>query len=196
MKKEWKMAGKPALLILHMQKGMFDKNPVLRKVLAESGIVSRQQKLLKEFRTKQLPVIYVNVMKHAPIQGIPPSYGFLWEEERSYEHWPGDIEVISELAPLAGEAVLVSWPFTAFNNSGLEQALRILGVNTLVLAGFATNGVVYGTAQAAADRFFSVIVPSDASTSPSELGHKAVIEAMAPAIALVTTTDDVLAHLE
>ncbi len=196
MKTAWKMDGKPALLVLHMQKGMFDNTPVLQKTLAESGIIPRQQKLLKAFRAKKLPVIFVNVMKHAPIQGIPPSYGFLWEEERSYEPRPGDVEVIPELAPQAGEAVLINWPFTAFNNSGLEQALRILGVNTLVIVGFATNGVVYGTAQSAADRFYSVIIPVDASTSPNELAHKAVMEAMAPAMALVTTTDDVIAHLK
>ena len=53
-----------------------------------------------------------------------------------------------------------------------------------------------GTAAfACADRFYNLIVPEDASTDGNQELHEIIFKAMIPAIALVTTTDDVIAHL-
>lgn len=195
---DWQMKGKPALLILHMQKGMLGKEsrfPVLIDMVQKSGIISRQQALLQAFRRKHLPVIFVNVQNNPPLRGNLPAYGFVWNQTRSVEDNPVDIEVISELAPQAGEPVLINWPISAFNNSGLDQVLRACSAETLVLVGFATNGVVLSAIIMAADRYYSVIVPSDASTSPSPKAHEAVINIIAPDMALVTTTEDLITHL-
>ena len=196
---DWEMRGKPALLILHMQHAIVGKGsgirPEFAKAVRESGIIIRQQALLKAFRTRKLPAIYINVLKRPPVSGAFPAYGFIWEESKSAKPSPKDLEVIPELAPQPGEPVLVNWPISAFNNSGLDQALRICGAETLVLAGFITDGIVFSAVQGAADRCYSVIVPNDASASPSAKAHEAVMERMAPMIALVTTTQDVIAHL-
>jgi nicotinamidase-related amidase len=196
---DWKMEGKPALLILHMQKGIVGQgnefSPQAAKVTRDSGIIPRQQALLKAFRDRKLPVIYVNVVKKPPVTGTFPTYGFLWKEMATEKPDAGGVEVIPELAPRPGEPVLINWPFGGFNNSGLEQTLRVCGVQTLVPAGFATNGVVLSVILGAADRYYSVVVPSDASASVSAEAHKAVMEIIAPASALVTTTEDIIAHL-
>jgi nicotinamidase-related amidase len=203
---DWQMKGKPALLILHMQKGMLGKDSHfqgLAEMVHKSGAISHQQTLLQAFRSKHLPVIFVNVQNNPPLRGNWPAYGFVWNQLSSAEVKirdmaevnPRDIEVISELAPQNGEPVLINWPISAFNNSGLDQALKACGAETLVLAGFATNGVVLSTLIMAADRYYSVIVPSDASTSPSVKAHEAIINIIALDMALVTTTEDIIAHL-
>ena len=48
---------------------------------------------------------------------------------------------------------------------------------------------------ALADRLFNIIVPSDTATDGNKELHEVIFKAMIPAVALVTTTDDVIAHL-
>ena len=196
---DWKMKGKPALLVMHMQHEIVgegsEENPGNAKVVRDAGIIPRQQALLKAFRERKLPVIYVNAMSH-PLDCPLPAYGLMWRAfELTKPKLPKAIEVIPELTPQPGEPVLTNWLFNPFNNSGLEQVLKVCGAETLVLTGFATNGAVYLGASGAADRYYSVIVPSDTCTSLSVRAHETVLEVMAPMIALVTTAEDVIAHL-
>lgn len=46
-----------------------------------------------------------------------------------------------------------------------------------------------------ADMFYKVIVPSDASIDANLALHDIAMNTVIPAMALVTTTDDVIAHL-
>ena len=191
--KDWKIHGKPALLILHMQQGVAGH---FKELLAGSGVIGNQQNLLKVFRGKGLPVLFVNVLLNPPAAGKVPAYGFLWEHVTGTTNNPEDLQVIPELAPLPGEPVLLNWPPGAFNNSGLDAALKLSGAETLVAAGFATNGVVYSLMLGAADRYYSTILPRDASASDTAGVHEMFMDAIAPALSLVTTTEDVITRLE
>ena len=64
-----------------------------------------------------------------------------------------------------------------------------------MLVGVATGMSVGTAAFQLADRFFNLIVPSDAVTDGNRDLHQAIMTGMMPAIALVTTSDDVIAHL-
>ena len=194
--REWTIIGKPALLILHMQQGILAKGTDRLKCVEESGIISKQQDLLKAFRGKKLPVIFVNVRRRPMVTDNLPVYGRIWEEAASLPDDQSDILVIPELSPLPSEPVLIDLPVTAFNNSGLENFLRLYRAETLVLAGYSTNGVVYGTAVGATDRFFNVILPHDASTTISGEVHHVVMDLMAPNIAVVTNTAEVIKRLK
>ena len=166
------------------------------KATKESGIILRQQELLKGFREKKLPVIYV-VAVTDPASSVPP-YGAFWKVlETVGGNLPGskDIEVIPELAPKPGEPVIGNWPISCFANSKLEQLLKDYGVQTVVLAGVATDIAVLTTAVQSTDLGYAVIVPSDASTSGNKRAHEIVMGDMLPGISLVTTTKDVLAHI-
>jgi nicotinamidase-related amidase len=189
---DWKIDDKPVLLILHMQNAIVDHN---RELLVNSGVIRNQQALLKAFRNKRLPVIFVNVMLNPPVAGKLPAYGLIWKQVTGSTNKPGDLEVIPELAPQPGEPVLINWPTGAFNNSGLDRALRLCGAQTLVAAGFSTNGVVYSLMQGAADRYYSTILPRDASAAASIKAHEVFMDLIAPSISLVTDTQDVIAHL-
>jgi nicotinamidase-related amidase len=105
------------------------------------------------------------------------------------------VEVIPELAPSPGEPVLGNFIFSIFSNSNLENVLKERGVETLVLAGVATEMAILTSVLHGADLGYSLIVPSDASTSANPKAHDMVMNMMIPALALVTTTEDILAHL-
>ena len=197
---DWKMKGKPALVIIHMQNAIASEDGTVAffghaKAAKEGGIIPRQQAQLKRFREKKLPVIYVNALNFTTF----PAYGKFWEALKSLKdlNLPGskDTEVIPELAPQPSEPVLGNWPISIFANSGLEQVLKDYGVETLVLTGLATDIAVLTAAVQASDLGYSVIVPNDASASGKARAHEVVMNDMLPGMALVTPTEDVLAHI-
>ncbi len=200
---DWKMKGKPALVILHMQQGIVGERgniPGLNEEVKGSGIIPRQQSLLKAFRDRKLPVIYVTAL-HVNNQqnpaGVLPAYGNLFRLIEMAPQTPDNLEIIPELAPHPGEPVLCNWIIGAFTNSGLDQVLTACGAETLVLVGCVTQIAVYTAALQAVDRLYSVIVARDACASPQEQAkaQQVVLDIMAPNIALVTSTEDVIAHL-
>ena len=196
---EWKMVGKPALVLIHMQHGITHPEGKVAflghaKATRDSGIIARQQLLLAAFRKKKLPVVFVNAITP---ETKWPAYGRFWEGIKKYRaNLPGtkDVEVIEELAPLSGEPLLFNWPFGIFTGNNLRQVLDNLGVETLVLVGVATDMAVLTAVFQASDMLYNVIVPSDTCTSATPKFHEAAIE-MIDAVALVTTTKDVIAHL-
>jgi len=200
---DWQMKGKPALVILHMQQGIVGERgniPGLYEEVKEAGIIPRQQALLRAFRDRKLPVIYVTALHVTNLQnpaGVLPAYGNLFRLIEMAQPTPNNLEIIPELAPLPEEPVLINWIIGAFTNSGLDQVLKARGAETLVLVGCATHIAVYTAALQAVDLLYSVIVPSDACTSPQSQAkaQEVVLDIMAPNIALVTSTEDVMAHL-
>ena len=200
MSEEWTMVGKPALILIHMQKGITSDSGTLvflghAKATKESGIIARQQALLKAFRAKKLPVIFVNAVTD-PESKIPV-YGKFWPAvKKTGANLPDskDVEVIPELAPLPGEPVLDNWVFGMFSNNKLEKVLKDLGVETLVLTGVATDMAVLAAVFQASDMLYNLIVPSDASTSANPKFHEVALE-MISVMTLVTPTEDVIAHL-
>jgi biuret amidohydrolase len=197
---EWKLVGKPALIVIHMQHAITHpegKAAFLGHARAtqESGIIPRQQALIKAFREKKLPVIFINAFTDPNTEW--PVYGRFWQAVRkSGVNLPGtkDVEVINELTPAPGERVLFNWPFGIFSKNNLKEILDGLGVKTLVLVGVATDMAVLTAVFQSSDLFYSLIVPSDASTSANPKFHEAAME-MIDAIALVAPTEDVIAHL-
>ena len=196
---EWKMVGKPALVLIHMQHGITHPEGKVAflghaKATRDSGIIAHQQLLLAAFRKKKLPVVFVNAITP---QTKWPAYGRFWEGIKKHRaNLPGtkDVEVIEELAPLSGEPLLFNWPFGIFTGNNLREVLDNLGVETLVLVGVATDMAVLTAVFQASDMLYNVIVPSDTCTSATPKFHEAAIE-MIDAVALVTTTKDVIAHL-
>jgi biuret amidohydrolase len=200
MSDEWTMVGKPALVFIHMQYGITNEGGTVAflghaKATRESGIIARQQALLKAFRAKKLPVIFVNAVTDPKTK--VPVYGKFWPAiKKTGANLPGskDIEVITELAPLPGEPVLGNFVFGMFSNNNLDKVLKDLGVETLVLAGVATDMAVLSAVFQASDFYYNLIVPSDASTSANPTFHKVAME-MISVMTLVTPTEDVIAHL-
>ena len=73
-------------------------------------------------------------------------------------------EIMSELAPRAGEPSVSSGP-DKFMGTELEKLLKERGIKTVIVSGTSAEGAVLNTASQAALRGFSVIVPVDAIAS-------------------------------
>ncbi len=198
---DWTLVGRPALLIVHMQNAIVNTPSPLEvlghgKAAWEQGVINRIQQLMEAFRARTLPVLYC--VAYTDPNTRFPCYGGFWAGHRETEvnhmgTW--DVEVISELAPQPGEHVFYNWPFNVFEGTGLHEHLKELGVETVVLTGVATGMSVGTAAWGVAERFYNLIVPADASTDANSEIHRVMTESVFPAIGLVTTTDDVVAHL-
>jgi nicotinamidase-related amidase len=96
-------------------------------------------------------------------------------------------QVHSQLEPQAGDIVVTKKRVSAFTGSDLEVVLRSRGVNTLVLSGVATSGVVLSTLRQAADLDYEIIVLSDGCTDADPEVHKVLTEKVFPRQASVMT---------
>ena len=96
-------------------------------------------------------------------------------------------QVVPELAPAAGEVVVVKRRVSAFTGSDLEVVLRSAGVDHLVLTGIATSGVVLSTLREAADKDFRLTVLADACADNDPEVHRVLTEKVFPRQAEVTT---------
>ncbi len=110
----------------------------------------------------------------------------LWSKG-SFEH-----EVISELEPQPGELIIDKNASSAFNGTGIDQLLRNLQLDSLVLTGMATDMCVETTARDAADRGYNVIVVDDATATFFHEHHEHALSALARVFTQVWNTDCVL----
>ena len=75
--REWKMEGKPALVLLHYQEGIIGKGEWIqgwyepaKQACIKSGMFENTKALLDAFREKDLPVVFVNAIPN-PIGKLP-----------------------------------------------------------------------------------------------------------------------------
>jgi nicotinamidase-related amidase len=197
---EWKMDGKPALIILHMQRGVVDDDaPVARlghgRAAKETGIIPRQQALIAAFRQRNLPVYFLSAF--TPPDTPWPSTGKFWpliRDSGANKLGSKHVDVIPELDTRPGE-VLYNWCLSPFGRNNLRELLQEGKVDTLVVAGLATSVAISQACYFAAEAFYNVVVPSDASADGKQELHDIFMQQLLPAFAVVTTTEDVLAHL-
>jgi nicotinamidase-related amidase len=89
-------------------------------------------------------------------------------------------QVHPAVAPQPGELVLTKKRVSAFSGSDLDVVLRSLGVDSLVLTGIATSGVVLSTLREAADLDFILTVLSDGCLDRDPEVHRILMDKVFP----------------
>jgi len=93
----------------------------------------------------------------------------------------GDATAIpATIAPAPGEVVVTKRRVSAFAGSDLDVVLRAGDVDTLVLTGIATSGVVLSTLRQAADLDYKLIVLADACLDGDAEVHRILTEKVFP----------------
>lgn len=80
------------------------------------------------------------------------------------------------VAPTAGEILVTKRRVSAFSGSDLDVVLRAGNIDTLVLCGIATSGVVLSTVRQAADLDYRLIVLSDGCLDQDPEVHRVLTE--------------------
>ena len=100
-------------------------------------------------------------------------------------------EIDESIEPHADELVVNKTSSGTLNSTMLDQTLRNMGIESLVVSGVTTDVCVETTARDAADRGFQVIIVEDACTAFSETLHRSALQAFSLAFGRVRKTEEV-----
>jgi nicotinamidase-related amidase len=179
--------GRAALLVVDMLRYFAD--PAGRCYLpAAAAVIPRIATLLHAFRDAGHPVVFT---RHG--HRGPGDLGMLGKFFSDYirEDEP-DSSIVSALEPTPDEPVLRKTTYDAFLGTPLEETLYERGIEQVIISGVLTHMCCETTARAAFCRGFEVYVPVDAVASSSEERHLGSLMSMADAVAVVTSTAEVL----
>jgi nicotinamidase-related amidase len=109
--------------------------------------------LLERFRRDGEPVIHIQ---------------HIWDDEEATFMRPGTsgVQIHASVTPAEGESVISKAYPNAFRETSLEDTLKSLGVDELVVAGMMTSMCVDATVRAANDLGYQVTVVADACAAP------------------------------
>jgi nicotinamidase-related amidase len=105
-------------------------------------------------------------------------------------------EIARELGPADGDIVVTKHRVSAFAGSGLEMILRARRVETMVLFGIATSGVVLSTLVEASDLDYDLVVVADCCADTDAELHEALLTRLFPRRARVVSAAEFVAGLE
>ena len=94
-----------------------------------------------------------------------------------------------------GEPVISKHRTSAFSGSAFETILRAQGIETIILMGHATSGVILSTVRLAADLDYRLIVVEDGCADRDPEVHKLLMEKVFPRQASVVSSKEMVEAL-
>lgn len=98
--------------------------------------------------------------------------------------------------PRADELVIAKPRYSVFPRTGLDEALKARGIDTLVLCGLTTECCVQSSAWDAFERDFQVVIATDAVAAYEPDLHRGALKALGRSGAILAATADLLAAWE
>jgi nicotinamidase-related amidase len=103
--------------------------------------------------------------------------------------------VDERVAPEPGDIVVRKTRVGAFSTTDLDEQLRARDINTLILAGIATSGVVLSTVRDGADRDYRIFVLSDGCADRDDEVHTVLTQKVFPRQTWVITIAELAGRL-
>jgi nicotinamidase-related amidase len=176
---------KPAIIVVDMLKDNLkesSRNPSFQEGMA---IIPNLQRLLKEGRKRGYPIVFAC---DSFLEG-----DFIFRGKMKVHSLRGTkgAEVVDDLRPEPIDIVLPKRRFSAFFKTDLDQTLRTLGVDTIVVTGVTIEVCVLMTAMDGLSHDFSVVLLEDCSASRSKDFHQGCLNlyrdfALSPLLRIMT----------
>jgi nicotinamidase-related amidase len=177
-----------ALLVMDCQEGIVgslvpeEKEKLLRNL----------GKAIQAARAAGMTIIYIVVQFREGYPEISEKnmvFRAIKETKGLQEGTPGS-RICAELSSKPGEVIVTKKRISAFSGSDLEALLRAKEVDTLVLTGVSTLGVVESTARFASDMDYRIIVLGDCCSDRDLEAHQAALKWFLPRITVVSSASD------
>lgn len=178
-----------AVLSMDIQRGL------VSVYVKDDGYVGRVAACLRRARQRRLPVIHVKVAFRPGVPEATPRNMFLNAVKASVPHqrfFEGDSGAIHPgIGVENGDLIVAKSHVSAFVGTDLDLLLRAHDVDTLMLFGIATSGVVLSTALQAADLDYRVVIVKDCCADLEQDLHAFLVERLLPRQATVISSADV-----
>jgi nicotinamidase-related amidase len=181
--------GKTALLVMDVQNGVVER---YLEGADTAPLLDTLGRAISAARAAGVAVIYVRAAfrtgapeisdRNKSFAGRAAAGGLGVED-------PGT-QVHPAIAPQADDIVVVKKRVSAFTGSDLDVVLRSLEVDSLVLTGIATSGVVLSTLRQAADLDYRLTVLEDGCADVDAEVHRVLLGKVFPRQATVESTED------
>jgi nicotinamidase-related amidase len=162
-----------------------------------AALLESAAKVVAAARKARIPVIYVVVGFRPGYPEVSPrnlSFASLTKSGRFVVTTP-ETQVAPEVRPEEGDVIVVKHRVSAFHGTDLEVILRAKDVNTLILLGLSTSGVVLSTVRHGADADYRLVVVKDACADLDDEVHRVLTEKVFVRQAAVVTTSELAASL-
>ncbi|MFT3866373.1 MAG: cysteine hydrolase [Solirubrobacterales bacterium] len=177
-----------ALLVMDYQPGIVERVP------EPEALIERAQAALAAARAAGMTVGYVRVaFTDEDMEAMPAGAPMARVRQMPREFMHADeptTQIDPRVAPADGDIVVRKTRVGAFGTTDLDQQLRARGVDTLLLAGISTSGVMISTLLDAHDRDYRLFVLADATADPDPETHAFLTESFFPKRATVIEVAD------
>jgi nicotinamidase-related amidase len=159
-----------------------------------SEFLTRVDRVLGWARRSGVRVIHVRVGFRPGLPEVSPKNRLFAalkqspQHQRLFEGTVGDFH--PAVAPRGDDLVVVKHRVSAFSGSDLDLILRANEIDTLVLLGIATSGVVLSTAVHASDADYRLVVLADCCADLDGELHGCLLEKFFPQRATVSTSTE------
>ncbi|GAB3977114.1 cysteine hydrolase [Actinoallomurus acanthiterrae] len=155
--------------------------PMFHAEVERTNLIPLAAQLLDGARTARVKVVYSRATfqpGYTDLVANLPLFSSIAESGCLIDGTPG-AAVMDVVAPHRGDVVLAHHRVSCFHGTELDVVLRGAGIDTVVLAGVATNLAVESTARAGADLGYRVLVVSDSCSTTSKTAHDASLASLA-----------------
>lgn len=178
----WEFGQSPALVLIDLYRWVFGDRPepLLEATerwpgscgLAGWNALPSIQSLLRTARECRIPIVHITGLDHAGILGWSDQGGDTsGTDAEMAEKKRHRFDIIDEVSPLPGEAVLRKSSPSAFWGTPLAGHLHSLGVDTIIVAGESTSGCVRATVVDGRTNRYRVIVAEECVFDRHEAPH-------------------------
>jgi nicotinamidase-related amidase len=163
----------------------------------QAGLLARAASVLQRARNLAVRVIHVQVGFRPNLPEISPRNTLLSSIKNSPKHqqlFQGAAGAIhSAVAPQGDDIVITKHRMSAFAGTDLDMILRAQDLDTLILFGIATSGVVLSTWLHAADADYRLVVIKDCCADLDPDAHACLTDKIFPRQASVLSAAEFLA---
>ncbi|HUJ32877.1 MAG TPA: isochorismatase family cysteine hydrolase [Candidatus Acidoferrum sp.] len=163
----------------------------------QAAFLGRAARVLKRARAAGAPVIHVKVGFRPGFPEISERnalFSSIKKNERHRQIFEGELgEIHPAVAPQGEDIVVVKHRVSAFFGTDLDMILRAKEVDTLVLFGIATSGVVLSTLIDAFDADYRLIVIRDCCADQDAEVHACLVDKLFAQRATVASASEFLA---
>ena len=184
------MPAKTSVLIMDCQRGIVSTHCKEHK----DAFLGRIASVLNFARASGMFVIYVQVSFRPGMPEVSANNPFFSKIKSSPQHQQLFQEPLSAfppvIAPTETEVVVTKRRISAFAGTDLELVLRARDIETLVLVGIATSGVVLSTLVDAVDADYKLVVIKDCCTDLNCALHDCLVDDFFPTRAAVLSAEE------